>query len=66
LPAAEIGELMVIECAGAYGFAMGSNYNSKPLAAEVLITDGRPELVRRRQSFDDIIRGESIPGGKIV
>ena len=36
LPAAEVGELLVIECAGAYGFVMGSNYNSKPLAAEVL------------------------------
>ena len=35
LPAAEVGEFLVIECAGAYGFVMGSNYNSKPLAAEV-------------------------------
>jgi diaminopimelate decarboxylase len=37
LPAAEVGEYIVIECAGAYGFVMGSNYNSKPLAAEVLV-----------------------------
>jgi len=56
-----VGELLVIENAGAYGFVMGSNYNSKPLAAEVLVTDGRPQLIRRRQTFEDLIRGESIP-----
>jgi len=62
LPAAEVGEYLVIECAGAYGFVMGSNYNSKPLAAEVLIKDGQPHLIRRRQTFDDIVAGESISG----
>ena len=41
LPEADVGDLLVIECAGAYGFVMGSNYNSRPLAAEVLIEDGR-------------------------
>ena len=41
LPEAAVGDLLVIECAGAYGFVMGSNYNSRPLAAEVLI-DARP------------------------
>jgi diaminopimelate decarboxylase len=61
LPEAKVGEWVVIECAGAYGFVMGSNYNSKPLAAEVLIRDGRPCLIRRRQTFDDLIRGEEIP-----
>jgi diaminopimelate decarboxylase len=61
LPAAEVGEYLVIECAGAYGFAMGSNYNSKPFAAEVLISHGRPHLVRRRQTFEDLVAGESIP-----
>jgi diaminopimelate decarboxylase len=40
---------------------MGSNYNSRPLAAEVLVRDGRPYLIRRRQTFDDLIRGEEIP-----
>jgi len=40
---------------------MGSNYNSKPLAAEVLIKDGQAHLIRRRQTFEDLIRGESIP-----
>jgi diaminopimelate decarboxylase len=63
LPEANVGELLVIECAGAYGFVMGSNYNSRPLAAEVLIRDGRPALIRHRQTFDDLIRGEEIPPG---
>jgi diaminopimelate decarboxylase len=61
LPAAQVGDLLVIECAGAYGFAMGSNYNSKPLAAEVLLAGGAAHLIRSRQSFDDIVRGEQIP-----
>ena len=61
LPEAKVGELLVIECAGAYGFVMSSNYNSQPLAAEVLIQDGQAHLVRHRQSFDEMIRGETIP-----
>lgn len=61
LPVAAVGDFLIIECAGAYGFVMSSNYNSKPLAAEVLIRDGKPHLVRQRQTFDDVIRGESIP-----
>ena len=62
LPVAHVGDLLVIECAGAYGFVMGSNYNSRPLAAEVLLDDGVAHLIRRRQTFDDLIRGEEIPG----
>jgi diaminopimelate decarboxylase len=62
LPLAAVGDLVVIECAGAYGFVMGSNYNSKPLAAEVLVQDGEAHLVRRRQTWEDLVRGESIPG----
>ena len=61
LPAACVGEYLVIERAGAYGFAMSSNYNSKPLAPEVLVVGGRPHLVRARQTFKDLIRGECIP-----
>ena len=60
LPDARVGEHVVIECAGAYGFVMGSNYNSKPMPAEVLIVGGTPHLVRSRQTFEDLIRGESI------
>ncbi|HZZ72277.1 MAG TPA: diaminopimelate decarboxylase [Pirellulales bacterium] len=63
LPRAAIGDFLNLEVAGAYGFVMGSNYNSKPLAAEVLISKGKAELIRARQSFDDLIRGERIPAG---
>jgi diaminopimelate decarboxylase len=62
LPIAAVGDFLVIERVGAYGFVMGSNYNSKPLAPEVLIQDGRSHLIRRRQTFEDLIRGETIPG----
>ena len=61
LPAAEVGDYLIFEVAGAYGFVMSSNYNSKPMAAEVLIRDGKTQLIRSRQTFEDIIRGEIIP-----
>jgi diaminopimelate decarboxylase len=61
LPEARVGDFLVIECTGAYSFVMGSNYNSRPLAAEVLIRDGCAHQIRRRQTFDDLIRGEEIP-----
>ncbi|HWC90172.1 MAG TPA: diaminopimelate decarboxylase [Pirellulales bacterium] len=64
LPAAEVGDLLVIENAGAYGFSMGSNYNSKPLAAEIVIHEGQTHLARRRQTFEDLVREESIPNWK--
>ncbi|HUG66698.1 MAG TPA: diaminopimelate decarboxylase [Pirellulaceae bacterium] len=61
LPVASIGDYLVIECAGAYGFVMSSNYNSKPMAAEVLIQGENAHLVRARQTYQDLLRGESIP-----
>jgi diaminopimelate decarboxylase len=63
LPAAAVGDLLVLEVAGAYGFVMASNYNSKPLPAEVLVDGGRPQLVRARQTVADLLRGEVVPGG---
>ncbi len=60
LPSAQVGEHLIIEVAGAYGFVMGSNYNTKPLAAEVLIEQKEAHLVRARQTFADLVRGESI------
>jgi diaminopimelate decarboxylase len=60
LPVAAVGDYLVIECAGAYGFVMSSNYNSKPFTAEVLVSGGKTQCVRERQSLDDLIRGESI------
>jgi diaminopimelate decarboxylase len=61
LPVASVGDYLVIECAGAYGFVMSSNYNSKPMAAEVLIQDEKAHLVRARQTYEDLLRGEVIP-----
>lgn len=60
LPQAEVGDLLIIECAGAYGFVMSSNYNSKPFAAEVMIDQGAAHLIRQRQTLDDLIRGEQL------
>lgn len=62
LPEAKVGDLLVIGVAGAYGYAMASNYNSKPLVAEVLIENGRANLVRRRQTLGEMIQAEMIPG----
>ena len=61
LPKARVGDLLTLHCAGAYGFGMGSNYNSTPLAAEVLISSGKPVLIRERQMAEDLVRGERIP-----
>ena len=53
------GDLYAILDAGAYGFAMSSNYNFRPRAAEVLVDDGSARLVRRRETFADLIRLET-------
>jgi diaminopimelate decarboxylase len=62
LPEARVGDHVVIECAGAYGFAMASNYNSKPRPAEVLVRNGKALLTRARETSADMLRGEVIPG----
>lgn len=61
LPVARVGDLLVLENAGAYGFVMSSNYNSKTRPAEVLIEAGKAKLVRQRETYDDLVRGEMIP-----
>lgn len=48
----------MIKTTGAYGASMASNYNSRPLAAEVLLDRGRYALVRRRQTFEEMVAGE--------
>lgn len=58
LPPAQVGDYLVIGCAGAYGFVMSSNYNSKPLAAEVLVESGQHRLIRPRQSVDELFECE--------
>jgi len=54
----EAGELLAVRTAGAYGFAMASNYNGRRRPAEVLVDGHEVRLVRRRETFEDLIRGE--------
>jgi diaminopimelate decarboxylase len=62
LPALEAGELLCIGAAGAYGFAMASNYNTRPRAAEVLVRGSTYSVVRKRETVEQLIENESIPG----
>ena len=55
------GELLAVLSAGAYGFSMSSNYNSRPMAEEVLVDGGQWSVIRRRQTWEDLIAGETIP-----
>ena len=57
----EPGELLAVRTAGAYGFAMASNYNARRRPAEVMVEGDRAHLVRRRETLEDLVRGESIP-----
>lgn len=59
LPEARVGDLLAMHDAGAYGASMSSNYNSRPLAAEVLVDGDTHRLVRRRQSIDELLALES-------
>jgi diaminopimelate decarboxylase len=61
LPLVEPGELLAVLDTGAYGFVMSSQYNSRPRAAEVLLLWGTPHPVRRRETWDDLWRGEEVP-----
>jgi diaminopimelate decarboxylase len=61
LPAVERSELLAVRSVGAYGFAMSSNYNARPRAAEVLVRGERFAVVRARETHEDLIRGEAIP-----
>ncbi|MDE2652580.1 MAG: diaminopimelate decarboxylase [Gemmatimonadota bacterium] len=58
LPVPSPGALLCVHQAGAYGFTMASNYNSRPRPAEVLVHRGRATLVRRRERYSDLIRGQ--------
>lgn len=61
LPGVEAGDLLAILSAGAYGFVMASNYNTRGRAAEVMVCGDRAELIRERETWEDLIRGEVIP-----
>jgi diaminopimelate decarboxylase len=53
------GEYLAVMSAGAYGFTMSSNYNSRPKAAEVMVRDTDYAVIRKRETYQDLIRGET-------
>jgi len=57
------GDLLAIRTAGAYGFTMSSNYNTRPRAAEVMVDGAQVHQVRARESIDDLLRGETLLPG---
>jgi diaminopimelate decarboxylase len=61
LPLLHPGELIAVMSAGAYGFSMSTNYNSRPRVAEVLVKDNEMFVIRKREDYEDLIRGEEIP-----
>jgi len=61
MPELREGDLLAIMSAGAYGFVMASNYNSRPMPAEALVRSDKFALIRRRQTWEDLVRGESNP-----
>ncbi|MFH0825089.1 MAG: diaminopimelate decarboxylase [Pseudomonadota bacterium] len=63
MDAVESGDLLALMSAGAYGFSMSSNYNSRPRAPEVLVDGSRYFVIRSRENYEDLVRGESIPVG---
>lgn len=54
------GDILAVRSAGAYGFSMSSNYNSRPRAAEVMVDGNQYHVIRQRESFEDLVKGESL------
>jgi diaminopimelate decarboxylase len=61
MPALQPGELVAVMSAGAYGFSMSSNYNARPRVAEILVQDDHFYVIRKRETYRQLIWGESIP-----
>ncbi|ULA65614.1 MAG: Diaminopimelate decarboxylase [Nitrospira sp.] len=61
LAAVKPGELMAVMSAGAYGFVMASNYNSRPRVPEVLVKGSEIHVIRERETYEDLVKGEKIP-----
>jgi diaminopimelate decarboxylase len=61
LPTLLEGDLLAVLDVGAYGYTMASNYNGQPRPAVVLVAEGKGELIRRRDSYEDMIAGEIVP-----
>ena len=53
------GDFLAVSTAGAYGFVLSSNYNSRPRAPEVLVEGAQWRIVRRRETYEDLVRGET-------
>ena len=60
LPPVKEGDYLAVMSAGAYGFSMASNYNTRPLAAEIMVDGAQSFVVRERQTWEDILKGESV------
>lgn len=60
-PAVKKGDLLAVMSAGAYGYVMSSNYCSRPKVAEVMVRDDTFKVIRERQTYEDLVMGESIP-----
>jgi diaminopimelate decarboxylase len=61
IPAVQPGDLLAVCTAGAYGFVLASNYNARPRPAEVLVEGSRYDVIRQRESFEDLVSGETVP-----
>ena len=61
IPKVKQGEYLAVMSAGAYGFSMSSTYNSRPRVAEVMVNGTEFALVRKRETYADLLRGESVP-----
>ena len=61
MPVVKEGDLLAIFSAGAYGFVMASNYNSRPRMAEVMVIGDKHSVVRKRETYEDLVAGETIP-----
>jgi diaminopimelate decarboxylase len=61
LPALEQGDLLAVGSAGAYGFSMSSNYNARTRAAEVLVTGDRFQVIRERDTLEQLVQNERVP-----
>jgi diaminopimelate decarboxylase len=61
MPLPRAGEYLAVRNVGAYGFTMASNYNSRCRPAEIMVEDGQVHLIRKRETYQDLVRGEMIP-----
>jgi diaminopimelate decarboxylase len=61
LPEVQSGDLLAVFTAGAYGFSMASNYNSRKRVPEILVSGKKAYVIRRRETYEDLVRGEAIP-----